>query len=152
MLAIKLFLFLALSIGRFEGKVVGVMDGDTIEVLKDGKAVRVRLNGIDCPEKNQPYGSKAKSYVSTLVFNKQVKVIVTDIDRYGRSVADVYLSDGTWLNKKLVEDGYAWHYKYYSTDKHLSASEATARKNKRGLWADNQPVPPWQYRKLSHAN
>lgn len=146
-----LFLVL-LYIGDFDGKVVGVIDGDTIEVMQSGKAIRIRLNGIDCPESNQPYGSKAKQYVSGLIYNKEVKVKVKELDRYGRTIADIYLADGTWLNKKLVADGFAWHYKHYSSNEELASSEVTARKFKVGLWQDANPTAPWEFRKQRRGN
>lgn len=144
---IKIFFVLIVTLSDFEGKVVGVVDGDTIEVLKDGKSIRVRLNGIDCPERNQDYGTKAKQYVSQLIFQHNVKVKVKELDRYGRTIADIYLSDGTWLNKKLVDEGLAWHYKQYSSNKELSQGEITARKNRRGLWQLKNPIAPWDFRK-----
>jgi endonuclease YncB( thermonuclease family) len=79
----------------FTGKVVGVSDGDTISVMWEGRAVKVRLHGIDCPEKGQPYGTKAKQYTSEMAFGKEVTVQVKDTDRYGRIVSEVILPDGS---------------------------------------------------------
>jgi endonuclease YncB( thermonuclease family) len=108
--------------GQFTGKVVGVLDGDTIEVLVDKKPIRVRLHGIDCPEKGQPRGNRAKWYASDLAFKKTVTVIIKDIDRYGRTVGEVILPDGKSLNKEIVRAGYAWWYrKYVPDDKELAA-------------------------------
>jgi micrococcal nuclease len=152
LVALRLVFFFCISLSDFEGEVVGVIDGDTIEVLNDGKAVRIRLNGIDCPEHNQPYGSKAKQYVSDLIFSKHVKVRVKELDRYGRTIADIYLLDGTWLNKEIVDAGFAWHYKQYSTDKDLSTSEVTARKDRLGLWQDSNPIAPWEFRRSKRSN
>ncbi len=135
----------------FTGKVVGISDGDTIRVLKDGREVKVRLNGVDCPESHQAYGTKARQFTSTMVFGKVVSVVTRDTDRYGRTVADVSLAEATkptMLNRELVRVGLAWWYKRYApNDKILSALEAEARKAKRGLWADPNPVAPWDFRR-----
>jgi len=131
----------------FSGRVVGVSDGDTIKVLHNGKAEKIRLHGIDCPEKGQAYGTKAKQFTSEMVFGKDVAVHVTDTDRYGRTVADVILPDGTNLNRELVKAGLAWWYGKYSGDATLGQLEAEARASRRGLWVDPKPVPPWCWRK-----
>lgn len=89
----------------FACKVVGVLDGDTIEVLHNNRAERIRLNGIDCPEKGQAYGKKAKQAASELVFGKQVTLQTYGKDKYGRTIADVLLPDGTNVNHELVKDG-----------------------------------------------
>ncbi len=131
----------------FTGKVVGVSDGDTIKVMRNGKAERVRLIGIDSPEKKQAFGNKAKQFTSDLVFGKVVKVEVSDVDRYGRSIGEVFLSDGRSLNRELVKAGFAWWYFKYSKDESLGELEKKARLAKRGLWRDPNPVPPWGWRK-----
>jgi len=131
----------------FSGRVVGVSDGDTIKVMHNGKAEKIRLHGIDCPEKAQPFGTKAKQFTSAMVFGKAVTVQVIDMDRYGRTVADVILPDGRVLNRELIAAGLAWWYKRYSQDKSLGLLEAEARAARRGLWADPHPVPPWEFRR-----
>lgn len=153
--AITILLFLwCFQQPTFQGKVTAVIDGDTIEVLHDGKAIRIRLQGIDCPEKSQPFGSKAKQFTSDLAYGKQVLVKVIGEDRYGRTLADIYVDAanttnefGGWLNKALVASGMAWHYKRYSQDQELAIAEETARKMKMGLWKDIQPIAPWEWRK-----
>jgi endonuclease YncB( thermonuclease family) len=131
-----------------EYKVVGISDGDTIRILKDNKEVRVRLAGVDCPEKGQPFGTQAKHFTSEKAFGKNVKLdIIQSADRYGRVVADVILPDGTKLSEELVKAGLAWHYKQFSKSKVLADLENDARENKRGLWIDADPIPPWKYRK-----
>lgn len=130
------------------GKVVAVLDGDTIEILdSENKTYRIRLNGIDCPEKAQAFGQKAKQFTSDQCFGKNVKILVHSTDRYGREIGDVVLEDGTVLNEELVASGYAWHYKQYSNDPVLAQLELEARKKKLGLWVDPNPVPPWEYRR-----
>lgn len=152
MILLRIVFILAFCIADFEGKVVGVIDGDTIEVMNEGKAVRIRLNGIDCPEKSQAFGTRAKQYASELLFQKQVRVEAKGQDRYGRTIADIYLPDGTWVNKKLVEVGLAWHYKQYSTNQELANAEVAARDNKIGLWSDPAPIAPWLFRKTARTN
>jgi len=132
--------------GSFEAKAVGISDGDTIKVLKDGKQVKIRLAAIDCPEKKPPYGQKAKQFTADMVAGKIVKVWETDIDRYGRIVGFVFFGDKN-LNKELLSAGLAWHYKYYSRDPELAKLEFEARSAKRGLWAEPDPVPPWEWRR-----
>ena len=145
-----LFVFLlpSLAFVDFSGRVVGVADGDTITVLKDKTPVKVRLNGIDAPEKKQAFGARAKQFTSKSAFGKVVTIRERGRDKYGRTVADVILPGGAVLNRELVKAGLAWHYvKYAPRDEALRELEWEARLEKRGLWADKDPVPPWCYRK-----
>jgi micrococcal nuclease len=133
---------------RLVGKVVKVADGDTITILINSTEHRIRLHGIDCPEKGQPFCNKAKEYTSGKVFGKEVVVEVKDVDQYGRRVGVVLLPDGMSLNHMLVNAGLAWHYrKYAPDDQGLATLEKEAREAKAGLWADAAPVPPWEWRK-----
>ncbi len=125
---------------------MGVSGGDTITVLHGGKPVRIRLNGIDSPEKRQAFGNRAKQFTSTLVFGKAVTVQALDRDRYGRTVGEVLLPDGRSLNHELVRAGLAWMYRRYTNDQSLSDLEEEARVARRGLWADPHAVPPWEWR------
>lgn len=134
--------------GNFTGKVVGIKDGDTFEIMLDGKAETIRLAHIDCPEKSQPYGKKAKQFASDLCFGKEVIVISSERDRYKRLIGIVYLKDGTNVNKELVKAGLAWHYLQYSNDPTYSLSESIARKDKKGLWVEKNAIAPWEWRKL----
>lgn len=138
----------ALAFADFSGKVVGVSDGDTIRVLHDGVAERVRLNGIDCPEKSQPYGHAAKQFTSVRVFDQEVTVQAISKDKYGRTIGDVTLPDGANLNRELVRAGLAWWYREYSKDVSLGDLENEARLARQGLWAEPHPLPPWEFRKL----
>ncbi len=132
----------------FTGQVVGVADGDTIHVLHNDKAERVRLYGIDCPEKKQPYGKKAKWFTSDLTFRKTVTVIVKDRDRYGRTIGEVILPNGKSLNRELVRAGYAWWYfKYAPTDFALKILQEISMELKTGLWADAESMAPWEFRR-----
>ncbi len=140
-----LILFVLFSVApafSFTGEVVGVLDGDTIEVLHNGKAQRIRLYGIDCPEKSQPFGNNAKQATSAMVFTVHGK------DKYGRILAEVLLTDGTNVNHALVKDGWCWWYrKYAPADTVLEGLETAAWGAKRELWADPRPVPPWEWQK-----
>ena len=135
-----------LSLTTAEGEVVGILDGDTIEVLQSGRAVRVRLDGIDCPEKKQSFGTRAKQFTSRVAFRKEVQVIEKGKDRYGRTLAEVILPDGKSLNQELVREGYAWWYWKYSDDEDLKRLQGEAREAKRGLWSDPNAIPPWIFR------
>ncbi|GAA4302168.1 hypothetical protein GCM10023183_13820 [Nibribacter koreensis] len=127
-------------------RVIAIKDGDTIELLKDGKPLRVRLYGIDAPEKNQDFGTRARQFISEMCFGKDVRLEVKDIDRYGRTVGIIYLPDGRNLNYEMVKNGFAWHYKAYSKDPELGRLEEEARLDKRGLWDWPSPVAPWEFR------
>lgn len=133
---------------EFSGKVVGVMDGDTIKVMHDGKAEKIRLYGVDAPEKAQAFGQKAKKFTSEMVFGKEVKVVVVDTDRYGRTVGKVFLEDGRMLNHELVKNGFAWWYQRYAkNDVDLQRFEKEAKDSKKGLWTEETPTPPWEWRR-----
>ena len=129
------------------GKVVGIMDGDTFKLLtKDSTVVKVRLANIDCPEKKQPFSTKAKDFVSEAIFNKNVTVQVLKKDRYRRLIANVFYGDSININHQLVEKGLAWHYVKYSKDTILQSLEDNAKKDKVGLWQDSNAISPWQWR------
>ena len=132
----------------YTGRVVGVTDGDTITVLVNKDEHKVRLQGIDAPERKQDFGTKAKQFASDLVFDKDVRVEVVDRDRYGRDVGIVHLADGRILNQELVKAGMAWWYEEYAPkDDTLNALQTAAKRDRRGLWRDADPVPPWEFRK-----
>lgn len=133
----------------FTALVVSVKDGDTIEVLSNGRPTRIRLHGIDCPEKRQAYGARAKLVTAVLTFGQTVSIHPHDKDKYGRTVAEVLLPDQTNVNRLLVKEGWCWWYRQYAPDDTvLETLETEARQTKRGLWMDPHPVPPWVYRKL----
>jgi micrococcal nuclease len=132
-----------------EGRVVGVHDGDTITVLTPAKVpVKVSLQGIDAPESKQPFGAKAKEALSGLVFGKDVIVMNKGTDRYKRTLGRVYCGQQD-VNELMVGRGFAWRYVQYSNDRKLIEAERYAREHRRGLWADEEPVPPWEWRRRS---
>lgn len=135
------------------GSIVGVADGDTVIVLDDTNTQwKIRLMGIDAPEKKQPFGSKSKESLSALLFNKQVEVEFNKRDKYGRTVGRIIV-DGADANLEQVKAGMAWHYKAYEREQSeadrttYAHAEEQARAAKRGLWVDPDPTPPWDWRK-----
>lgn len=131
---------------RIFGRVTGVVDGDTIDVLThDKETIRIRLEGIDAPEKSQAFGTAAKTALSTAVFSKPVMVIVNGKDKYKRTLGTIH-ANGIDVNKAMVSDGFAWHYKKYNSDQSLAAAEKFAQEGRKGLWRDPNPVPPWDWR------
>src|SRR5438093_4479286 len=140
----------AVAIADFAGRVVGVTDGDTIKVLHNGMAEKIRLHGIDCPEKAQPFGTKAKQFTSQLVFGKEVTVKDYGLDniRFKRTLGEIVLPDGRVVNQELLKAGLAWWYRKYVPNRlDLAALEEEARTARRGLWREPNPVPRWCYRK-----
>lgn len=145
-LLLVLFLLTVNVFDTFQGKVIRIIDGDTIVVLIDYKQVKIRLEGIDCPESNPDFGNAAKKATSSLCFAKEVTVVSTGIDRYGRILGKVYF-ENTCINEELLKMGLAWHYKKYNADEDLAQLEYTARMNKIGLWSQPNPIAPWDYRR-----
>lgn len=134
------------------GKVIGVSDGDTIIVLRDERQpIKIRLYGIDCPEKKQAWGNRATQATSRLCHGKIVDVQDFGPDRYGRTVAVVILPDGSNLQERLVVEGLAWVWPRYCKQafcREWEKREDIARRESRGLWQDECPVPPWEWRKM----
>lgn len=131
---------------EISGKVESVPDGDSLTLLKDDKTqVRVRLEGIDAPEMKQAFGGKAKQVFSDLVLGKTIKLVITGKDNYGRVLGNVYVGE-TWINLELVKSGFAWHFAKYNKDERLKEAEQTARKGRAGLWKDDAPTSPWDWR------
>lgn len=130
------------------GRVVRVSDGDTLRLRTGDKTAKVRLSGIDCPEKRQRHGPEAKQALASLVDGQHVRIEQTAKDRYGRVVGRVYLGELN-VNRQLVADGHCWAYRRYLKDKTLISLEKSAKADRRGLWADPSPTPPWQWRRQS---
>jgi endonuclease YncB( thermonuclease family) len=130
-----------------QGKVVAVKDGDTIEILANGKTITIRFAHIDCPEKKQPFGTKAKSFTSEHCFGQTVKVIhKNEYDRYKRLIAEIINEKGENVNQELVKAGLAWHFKKYSADTLYENLEIQARLQKTGVWSEDKPIAPWDWR------
>lgn len=136
----------SLYAAEIQGKVIRVLDGDTLEVLQGKTPVRIRLANIDAPEKQQAFGRWASNQLKGLIAGQPVDVTYTQTDRYGRILGRVMAPNGIEANRYMVQAGAAWVYDQYNTDKALPALQREAQKQKRGLWADSQPVPPWEWR------
>lgn len=154
--AISLAAALLASLGTahadvLEGNVMGISDGDTITVLVDRREVKVRVSGIDAPEKKQPFGQRSKENMSECAFGKAVAIEWRKTDRYGRTIGKV-IADGVDCGLRQIELGMAWHYKAYAkeqsaTDRSSYANaESIAASQKSGLWSDPHPTPPWEFR------
>lgn len=134
------------------GRVVAVADGDTVTVLDDSNTQhKIRLAGIDAPEKKQAFGMRSKQSLSDLVVDRQVIVETDKKDKYGRAVGKILVT-GQDVNLEQVTRGFAWHYKAYEKEqsandrKLYDFAEMEARAARRGLWADPDPTPPWEFR------
>jgi micrococcal nuclease len=150
------FLYILLSILNFSNpfetftaRVIGISDGDTITVLYMGnRQLKIRLEGIDCPEMRQDFGQQAKQFTSALCFGKPVRVEKHGTDQYGRILAYVYVGR-LCLNKELVRNGLAWRYRT-NHDLEIASLESAARKRKVGLWGQPDAVAPWEFRQKAH--
>jgi endonuclease YncB( thermonuclease family) len=129
------------------GQVVKIADGDTLTVLDESKTQhKIRLAGIDAPEKGQAFGTKARENLAAKVFRQTVRIEVIDVDRYRREVGRIFLVD-RFINMEMVSDGFAWRYVQYDKPGEFTAAQADAREHRRGLWTDSNPEPPWEWRK-----
>lgn len=164
MALVRIFLVLFLTFSQYcyaealSGRVVGVADGDTITVLDSTNTQhKIRLGGIDAPEKKQAFGNVSKKSLSDLVFNKQVEVEWHKEDRYGRKVGKVLVNNED-INLEQVKRGLAWFYKKYKGElvqedriAYVQAQQ-DAEANQLGLWVDQHPIPPWDFRKIKSSN
>ncbi len=138
---------LGLSEERFQGRTVAVLDGDTIDVVTDEREkIRVRLAGIDAPEKSQAYGQRSKQNLAAMVGGKTVEIVDRGNDQYGRTVGSISV-DGIDVNAEQVKSGFAWVYSRYNRDNELPSLETQARRDQLGLWRDKNPIAPWLYRR-----
>ena len=130
-----------------EGICVGVSDGDSLHLeLPDGGRVRVRLYGIDAPEKDQECALAARKKLGKLIYDKEIRVEVLDVDKYGRYVGKVY-AGARYVNRYMLKEGLAWHYKHYAADDELLAeAEARAKAAGRGIWSTESPCRPRIFR------
>jgi endonuclease YncB( thermonuclease family) len=155
-----LFFFIALIFSaqlnakEITGKVIKVVDGDTVYILtKEFKTVKTRLSFIDAPERSQAFGNKAKRYLTDLIANKNVKFISKKKDKYGREIGKI-IYNGKDINLEMIYAGYAWHYKYYQKDQtpnerlRYTTAENFAKSYGTGLWKEKNAIPPWKWRKL----
>lgn len=133
----------------WEGHVVGISDGDTITVLNDNKEqLKIRLSGIDAPENGQAFGKASKERLSALVYGKIVEVTPVTTDKYGRTVAKIHVSDLD-VEEEMVRSGMAWVYPKYCLEPICDQwmdIQISAKSTRIGLWVDQAPVPPWEWR------
>jgi endonuclease YncB( thermonuclease family) len=160
-LTILFALYVTFVRADFTAKVQRVVDGDTVHVEDEaGKKFKVRLTGIDAPEKNQPYGLASTYHLRELILNKIVllkslpkKGKPYSVDRYKRVLAKIVLDERD-INLSQVLSGYAWHFKRYQKQQSpkdresYSQAELHAKKNNLGLWGEKKPIAPWKWRKM----
>lgn len=127
--------------------VTGVSDGDTVTAIIDGRSMRLRLSRIDAPEHRQAWGQRAEQSLRELVWKKPVHIEWQEVDRNGRPIVTMTV-DGLDVSEEQVRRGMAWVYRAYSKDPRLLGLEALARESRLGLWTDESPVPPWEWRRL----
>ena len=138
---------------QLQGKVIKITDGDTVNVLtSDNETHKIRLSGIDAPEKKQAFGNRSKQALAELIDGKTVSVEYNKLDKYQRMVGKITF-DGQDVNLRQIKLGFAWHYKKYEKEQDVedrsiyADAEYLAQRDKRGLWADENPTAPWDYRK-----
>lgn len=145
-----LLLVLAPALAQASARVVEVIDGDTVRVRMGAETVTVRLEGIDCPEATQPWAARARQFTARAL-GKAATVHPRTRDAYGRTVARIHV-EGADLSLELLRAGLAWHFKRYNQEPELARLEAEARAARRGLWADRDPIPPWEWRNAPAAS
>ena len=134
---------------NLEAKIIGIVDGDTADILYHKLQIRIRLEHIDAPEKRgkQAYGNAAKKVLSDLCFGQMVTITSTgEFDRYGRLIGEIFNEEGVNVNKEMVRLGYAWHFKKYSDDISYDKLEKEAREQRKGLWQEKNAIAPWDFR------
>jgi micrococcal nuclease len=148
-----IIVFLSLSnclYSQLKGRIIGVSDGDSVSLLDEKNVVfKIRLNGIDAPEKKQDFGNASKNFIGDLIYDKFVWVRTNGLDRYGRTIGTIYLNEnmiGKSVNEMSLENGMSWHYKKYDKNILWSNIELKAKEDKIGLWQLQNPIPPWSFR------
>lgn len=135
-----------LLFGQMTGKVVSVTDGDTITIRSEEKTIKVRLKHIDAPERGQAFGARSRQELGDMVFGKVVEVFGESKDRYGRVLGEVEV-DGTNVNLRMVKLGFAWAYTDFRPPAEYFSAQRDAMRERLGLWAESDPMPPWIFRK-----
>lgn len=129
-------------------KVVSISDGDTFRGLtEENKEIKFRIYGIDAPERHQAFGKRSTQYLSDLIFGKTVGIKVQSTDYFGRQVVWVYTPDEKDVSAEMMKEGMAWHFKKYDKSQEYTALENSARQKRVGLWADKNPIAPWEFRR-----
>jgi endonuclease YncB( thermonuclease family) len=142
-----LFLYTSAAFAEsLEGTVVKIADGDTLTILVDQQQIKVRLSDIDAPERKQPFGARSRQHLASICYNQLAEINNHGKDRYGRVIGRVQCA-GKDANAEQIRAGMAWVYDKYVTDRSLYGLQDAARSDRRGLWTDAKPVPPWEWRK-----
>ncbi len=141
------FVALTAQAETFHARVIAVMDGDTVMVLRGGQKIRIRLANIDAPEKDQAFGTQSRDSLLEMVGKREVQIDSQAVDQYGRVVGTISV-DGRNINQEQVRRGMAWEYSHYHTDRTYIGLQDEARRVRRGLWVQAAPVAPWQWRRL----
>lgn len=129
-------------------KVVSISDGDTFRGLtEDNEVIKFRIYGIDAPEKHQAFGNRSTQYFADLIFGKKVGIKIQKTDYFGRQVVWVYTPDGKDVSAEMLKAGMAWHFKKYDKSEEYASFENNAQLKRVGLWADNKPIAPWEFRR-----
>ena len=135
---------------QYEGRVIKVIDGDTIWVKTNNKHIKIRLSYIDAPELKQTYGVRSKNFLTDLVLDKNVQINANKKDRYNRHLGEVYIhnvKESIFVNAKMLKSGNAWIYLTYRDNSYLQNLENHAKIKKIGLWSEKAPIEPWVYRR-----
>ena len=135
---------------QYEGRVIKVIDGDTIWVKTNNKHIKIRLSYIDAPELKQTYGVRSKNFLTNLILDKNVQINANKKDRYNRHLGEVYIhnvDESVFVNAKMLKSGNAWIYLKHRDNSYLKNLENYARIKKIGLWSEETPVEPWIYRR-----
>ena len=135
---------------QYEGRVIKVIDGDTIWVKTNNKHIKIRLSYIDAPELKQTYGVRSKNFLTNLILDKNVQINANKKDRYNRHLGEVYIhnvDESVFVNAKMLKSGNAWIYLKHRDNSYLKNLENYARIKKIGLWSQKTPVEPWIYRR-----
>lgn len=139
--------FSALFLSQINAKIVGIKDGDTVVALLDRNIQKtLRLAEVDCPESKQPFGNNAKQFTSSQIFGKNVIFYPTDTDRYGRTIAKIFYANDKYLSAEIIKAGLGWWYYQYSDNIELGKMQDIAKAEGLGLWNDNNPIYPYEWR------
>jgi len=161
-LIIILFLTSTYTFADFDAKVINIVDGDTIDVLDGrGEKLRIRLLGIDAPEREQPFGKKSMLYLKKIINGKSVIIISKPNNNkpytlgfYKRIIGKITLNSKD-VNFEMIKEGMAWHFKKYKKSQPIedrqsyNDEENNARDKNIGLWSDENPLAPWKWRRLN---
>jgi endonuclease YncB( thermonuclease family) len=146
-LILLLIIFNFYQVKEYSGKIVYVIDGDTFILQTTEERLKIRMDCIDAPEKDQDFGSESKNFLERFLY-KECKVFSKSSDLYGRTIGMLYV-DNINVNLLSIREGFSWHYKKYSSDSVFTRAEIKAREGKKGLWSNSEAIAPWVWRILN---